>query len=86
MRNLGFCQYCLTAQATHIDHVVPRAMRRRHGIKDSDPTYHVPACGPCNWRKGTRRYAPASWAGRLGELPGKGWQLWDGGDHLEVLK
>lgn len=42
----------------------------------------VPACGPCNWRKGTRRLVPPSWEPRielLNELlPGTPWRTWDG--------
>lgn len=74
------CAYC-GAPAIHADHVVSKAMRRRHTGWD-DVT--VPACGPCNWRKGTRRYAPPGFD--LSTLPGKGWQTWDGGDHLEVVR
>jgi len=48
------CQYC-GMPAIHVDHVVPKALRRRHHIDDSDPAYLAAACGPCNWRKGTRR-------------------------------
>ncbi len=79
------CAYC-GGTAEHRDHIIPKAMRRRHHIKDSDERYHVAACGPCNWRKATRRYAPPSWADRLGELPGRGWQVWSGGPHLEPVR
>ena len=71
------CAYCGKARAIHKDHIVPKALRRRHGGWD-DVT--VPACGPCNWRKGTLRLVPPSWADRLHELPGvKPWRVWDGG-------
>lgn len=75
------CSYCQKAPAIHMDHIVPKALRRMHpGFDDLT----VPACGPCNWRKGTRRYAPVGFD--LVGLPGKGWQHWDGGKHLEVIK
>jgi hypothetical protein len=79
------CAYCggANGRAVHIDHVVPRAIRRRFGIADSDARYHVPSCFADNIRKGTRKYYPAGFDVSL--LPGKGWQLWDGGDHLEVV-
>jgi len=78
------CSYCLTARAIHTDHIVPKAMRRRHHIADNDANFHTPACGPCNWRKGTRKYAPPGFD--LSLLPGRGWQTWDGGPHLEVVR
>ena len=46
----------------------------------------VAACVSCNLRKGTGRYAPESWAERLSELPGKGWQVWKGGKQLEPVR
>ena len=66
----------------HADHIIPIALRRRHKGFDGDE-YMVAACARDNWRKGTRRYAPPGYD--LSTLPGKGWQHWDGGRHLEVL-
>ena len=73
------CAYC-GQPAIHKDHVVPKALRRRHKGWEK---VTVAACGPCNWRKGTRRYAPPGYD--LTTLPGRGWQHWDGGRHLEGL-
>jgi hypothetical protein len=57
----------------HLDHIVPKALRRRHpGFDD----LVVPACAPCNWRKGTRRLVPVGFD--MSTLPGKGWREWDG--------
>jgi 5-methylcytosine-specific restriction endonuclease McrA len=76
------CAYC-GGRAIHADHIVPVALRRRHrGYAGAE--FLVAACGDCNWRKGTRRLAPASFAARLGELPGSGWRVWDG--SVEMLR
>lgn len=79
---MTLCAYCGKEPAIHMDHIVCRALRRRHPGWD-DVT--VPACGPCNWRKGTRRYYPPGFD-RVAELPSTGWQLWRGGPHLDVIK
>lgn len=71
------CQYC-GAPAVHVDHIIPRALRRRHRLADNDPAYMAAACSTCNWRKGTRKLATAAWADRLHELPGRGWRVWHG--------
>jgi 5-methylcytosine-specific restriction endonuclease McrA len=82
------CAYCSTpdkpVRAIHRDHVVPIAMRRRHHIDADDITYWVAACGPCNWRKGNRKYFPRGFDKRI--LPGSGWQEWRGGAALEAKK
>lgn len=70
------CAYC-GGVATHRDHIVPIALRRRHKGYDG-PEYQVAACSPCNWRKGTRRLVPPSWAHRIGELPSGPWRVWGG--------
>lgn len=75
------CQYC-GGRAIHADHIVPIAMRRRHKGFDGDE-WLTASCGPCNWRKGTRRLAPASFADRLDQLPGT-WRIWDG--SIETLR
>ena len=71
------CQYC-GAPAVHVDHIIPKALRRRHHIADDDVRYLTSACAVCNWRKLTRRLAPVAWAERLHELPGTGWRIWRG--------
>jgi hypothetical protein len=76
------CAYC-GGRAAHADHVVPRAIRRRHPGFDTDE-FMVASCPRDNWFKGTRRYAPPGFD--LSLLPGKGWQHWHGGAHLEVLR
>lgn len=73
------CSYCLTAHAIHKDHIVPKALRRRHEGWDEET---VPACGPCNWRKGTRRLVPMDYE-RFAELPGiRPWAEWDGSEEM----
>lgn len=75
----GPCAYCGKARAIHRDHVVPAALRRKHPGFDT-AEWIVGACAPCNLRKATFRFVPASHAHRLGELPGvKPWRVWDGG-------
>ena len=76
------CAYC-GGRAIHRDHIVPVALRRRHEGFDG-PDYQVAACGPCNWRKGTRRLVPVGFD--MSGLPSKGWQEWDGGKVPEVIK
>lgn len=76
------CAYC-GGRAIHRDHIVPIALRRRHTGFDG-PEYQVASCGPCNWRKGTRRLAPVGFA--IDTLPSSGWQVWDGGRIPEVLR
>ena len=75
------CQYC-GGRAFQADHIVPVALRRRHKGFDCDE--FLVAADTCNARKGTRRYAPPGFD--LTTLPGTGWQIWDGGAHLEVLR
>ena len=79
------CAYC-GGTATQLDHVVPSAMRRRHRIKHTDTRFHVAACGPCNWRKLTRRYYPRGFDTSI--LPGSptSWQEWNGRAHLEAKR
>ncbi len=69
------CSYCKAAPSIHLDHIVPKALRRRHkGFDDLT----VPSCGPCNWRKGTRRLVPMDYE-PFDELPGvRPWKRWDG--------
>ena len=73
------CAYCL-GRATTMDHLIPKAERRRHGIADDDERYLVACCLTDNLRKGTRRLVPPSWKDRLDELPGtRPWKVWTGG-------
>jgi 5-methylcytosine-specific restriction endonuclease McrA len=68
------CAYCGVAPAIHKDHIVSKALRRRHPGWEN---VTVPACGPCNWRKGTRRLVPVGYD--MSNLPGvKPWRHWDG--------
>jgi 5-methylcytosine-specific restriction endonuclease McrA len=79
------CAYC-GGRAFQADHIVPVALRRRHPGFDTDD-YLVASCPRDNWRKGTRRLVPPSWADRLHELPGtRPWAVWDGGPLPEVLR
>lgn len=71
------CAYCLVVQATQRDHVVAKSLRRRHHIDANDARFHVPSCGPCNWRKLTHKLYPLGFDTSI--LPGKGWRKWDGG-------
>jgi len=59
-------------------------MGERCRYDDADMTYLVACCFEHNVAKWTRRYAPQGFD--LTTLPGKGWQHWDGGKHLEVIK
>ena len=69
------CSYCRKARAIHQDHVVPVALRRRHPGWDD---VKVPACGNCNWRKGTRRLVPMDYE-PFDKLSGvRPWQRWNG--------
>ena len=83
------CQYC-GAFATTLDHIIPKADRRRMKVKSDDEAYLVAACLDCNVRKGTRRLVPPMWAGRIADLEdwsGKRWKVWDGGKVIaEVLR
>lgn len=77
----GLCSYCLVRTAIHQDHVVPKSLaRKRAGPPWVQET--VPSCGPCNWRKGTRRLVPPSWADRVELLndlyPGTPFRVWHG--------
>ena len=78
------CAYC-GERAIHLDHLVSRAMRRRHsGWEDAT----VPSCGPCNWRKGTRRLVPMDYE-PFDKLPGtRPWMRWNGDpkELSEVLR
>ena len=73
------CQYC-GDRAVHIDHIICKALRRRHRLPDNDPAFLVAACFACNVRRGTLRLIPPSFADRISELPGtKPWRVWRGG-------
>ena len=78
----SMCAYCRVRPGIQRDHVVARAMRRRHHIADSDERYHVRACMQCNVNKLTRKLYPAGFDVSL--LPGNGWRVWDG--SLEALR
>jgi hypothetical protein len=65
--------YC--ERATHADHIVPVALRRRHKGFDTDE-FLVAACKRHNWLKGTRRLAPVGFD--LSLLPSTGWRHWAG--------
>lgn len=86
----GRCAYCLTARAVHTDHIVSGADRRRYRIAKNDARFHVPACGPCNWRKLTSRLLPASHEHLIPELnalmTGVRWRVWDGGKIPEAVR
>lgn len=77
----GICAYCGQSGARSLDHVVPKADRRRAGISDTDEAYLVVACLTCNIRKGTRKLVPPSWANKIAQLreviPGH-WRCWNG--------
>lgn len=68
------CAYC-GARAVHMDHIVPKRLRRKHeGWEDAK----VPACGECNWRKGDRCIVPMDYE-PFDELPGtRPWMRWNG--------
>lgn len=62
--------------ATTIDHVAPKAVRRRFGIDDNDPAFLVAACFDHNIAKMTRKLYPRGFD--ASRLPGDGWRMWDG--------
>lgn len=76
------CAYCQQRPGIHKDHVVAKAMRRRHHIADNDERYHVRACASCNWIKSTRKLYPRGFDVSL--LPGKLslWREWDGSQEM----
>ena len=49
----GHCAYCRVRVATQMDHVEPIAHGGKHTISNV-----VPACEPCNTRKGTLHWLP----------------------------
>ena len=77
-RDFPPCAYCQAERATHREHVVPVAMRRRYHIDFEDARFHVPSCGPCNWRKSTLHLCPQGFDTSI--LPGntKAWRMWNG--------
>ncbi len=79
------CSYCGEAKAIHNDHIVSKAMRRRHPGWDD---VVVPSCSTCNWRKGTRRLVPHDYPDEeFAKLPGtRPWKRWDGTPVTEVLR
>lgn len=84
---MKLCAYCGIEPAIHLDHVVPKSLRKTHrAAYDALPPElkaTVRACFSCNLRKGTRRLAPPSWAGHVDTLntllPGTAWRVWRGG-------
>ena len=52
----GKCAYCLKAEATDMEHVVPLADGGVHGLRNL-----VPSCAPCNRRKGALTWEPQEW-------------------------
>ena len=78
----GCCAYCGAPNATTVDHIIPKADRRRADIRDDDERYLVAACMRCNLNKSTRRLVPMLWEvliPALAELiPGTPWRVWDG--------
>ncbi len=83
------CAYCQgkrmmdrsSGVARTIDHILSKAEGRRQGIARDDKAWIVACCHRCNWRKGTRRLIPPSWAHRqaeLEELTSKKWAVWSG--------
>ena len=80
----NLCAYCGVNRAIHSDHVVPKSLLKKH-LELRAFTWlaaKVPSCGECNWRKGTRRLVPPSWASKVAALnellPGTEWRVWDG--------
>jgi len=80
------CAYC-GATAIHMDHVVPKSLQRKyHQINGKklrlELAHTVPACGRCNWFKGTRRLVPPSWEHHVPELndmfSGAPFRVWRG--------
>jgi hypothetical protein len=87
------CAYC-GDKAIHMDHVVPKSLQRKyhqqHGKKlPLDLAATVPSCGDCNWRKGTRRLVPPSWADKVDELNvlffGSRFRVWAGDPQSEAF-
>lgn len=70
------CAYCQKAPGVQRDHVVAKAMRRRHHIAASDARFHVRCCMTCNVNKLSRKLYPRGFD--ISILPGKGWREWDG--------
>lgn len=71
------CAYC-GGYADTIDHLIPKAERRRHGIADDDERYLVACCLTDNLLKGTRRIVPMDYE-PFDELPGaRPWMRWNG--------
>jgi hypothetical protein len=90
------CVYNCDQRAVHQDHVIARALFKRHRNLATllgfgpDGENLVPSCFDHNIRKGNRRYVPESWADKLelinSLIPGAKHQVWDGGKHLEVIR
>lgn len=75
------CQYCTGRSGDsrlHADHLIPKALRRRHRLRDDDPAYLVAACASCNLHKSTFHLVPENRAFMIPILPGTGWRTWDG--------
>ena len=71
------CAYC-SGRASTLDHLIPKAERRRHGIADDDERYLVACCLTDNLRKGTRRLVPMDYE-PFDQLPGvRPWARWNG--------
>ena len=84
---MTLCSYCgprTDERAIHADHIVSKADRDRTR-PDGSLVYEgfqretVPACGPCNWLKITRKLTPPSYP-RLAELQAidSTWRSWNG--------
>lgn len=83
------CEYCGKTRAIHKDHGVPKSKFKTNknlaallGFGPNDPQNLIDACGPCNWRKGSLKRVPPSWASRVDFLNalmgGKPWKVWNG--------
>ena len=79
------CSYCTTARGSQQDHIMPNRVRTPDW---ADVT--VPACPPCNTRKGDRLFVPPSWEDRIPELNEKTfphkWRVFRGAEIREVVR
>ena len=57
LANNPLCEICRVAQATSVDHIVPKA---RGGT--DDPSNLQASCKPCNLKKGSRVQTRQTWA------------------------
>lgn len=55
-RDQYLCQHCRVAQATTVDHIIPKAS----GGTDDDANL-LASCAPCNQRKGAKTLTRQTW-------------------------